>query len=961
MPKRDLIVTLVGVNKTDRAFGKALSNTQQLGHGLLGFGAAASAGFGGAVLAASNFDSAMSGVQAVAGATAGEMAKLSDAALKAGADTVFSASDAARAEAELTKAGVSVSDVLGGALTGSLDLASAGQIDLADSAMIAAQAMNIFDLRGQDVAHIADVLAAGANKSAADVGTLGEAMRQGGLVAAQTGLSFEDTVGALSAFADAGLVGSDAGTSLKTALQRLNPTSDKAAALMQELGLTAYDAQGNFVGLQEYAGRLQKGLGGLTEEQRNSALATIFGSDAVRAASVLYKLGADGVDEYVEAVNDQGAASRMAATQLDNLKGDVEALKGSLETALIQSGSKANGVLRFMAKEATGAVNAFSEAPGPVQAAATAVAGVAGAGGLAAGALLTLAPRIHATNTALDQMGRKGAIAKGALAGFGKGAGAVAGIALVSEAVGILQDQLDKATGDGPAELDKLGTSLKALAIDGEVGGEALRIFGTDLDKFGQAVKEVGDRSLYADLNRAISVGFKGSFEDAAEDVGAVDEALAGLVSTGRMDLAAKAFDRLATAAAKNGVSTKEVRTALPEYAAALDDVAVEARLAGEEHINAADKIRALGTDAAGAAGDVAELTEAQKDLRDSLAGFIDPMDAWSEALSDNEEAERDRASKVADSANKSAQARVDALQTERDAFSETAREQERIAEDQLRSARDRAEGRKGAARAPYEAEVKAAEERLRHLKRSNDDHGRALDGQAKHTRDALSEQNKSWEDYAHDVEVSIDDVIRKLQGQVTAQNNWERNMSTLAGKVSVTTLEELRKLGVEGAPLVQALVTSSDAKMREFDRLMQEKSGAAVENAAAAIEAKDKEKFAPAIKKVTGPHTVKIDTAEAERKLTEVADKWEAILRAIAGGAYVADPQASADRRHYGDTSTAVPGAPQPGSGLPGLLMPSGAAGPVGKNVTVNVYPVTGASPERIARETALAVGNAP
>lgn len=117
-----------------------------------------------AVKTSTDFNAAMSGVGAVANASAEDLEKLRDSALKAGADTVFSASQAAEAQAELVKAGVSVSDTLGGALTGSLSLAAAGQLELADAATISAQAMNIFGLGGADVSHIADVLAAGANK-----------------------------------------------------------------------------------------------------------------------------------------------------------------------------------------------------------------------------------------------------------------------------------------------------------------------------------------------------------------------------------------------------------------------------------------------------------------------------------------------------------------------------------------------------------------------------------------------------------------------------------------------------------------------------------------------------------------------------------------------------------------------------------------------------------------------------
>lgn len=350
---------------------------------------------------AAKFEKAMSGVGAVADATAGQMVQLRAAALEAGRATSFTASQAADAEAELARAGVSVADILGGALRGALSLAAAGQLSLSEAATVAAQSMNTFGLRGKDVAHVADVLAAGANKSAADVHGLGEAMRMGGLLAHQTGLRFEDTVGTLAAFADHALIGSDAGTSLKTMLQRLTPQSTEAANMMDQLGFSAYDAQGQFVGLTELARRMQRSFSDLTPEARNSAMGVIFGSDAVRAATILYEQGAKGIDTYRSAVDDSGAAARTAGTQLDNLAGDLEALRGSLEVALIESGTKANEVIRDMVQWLTRLVNAYSELPGWAQETAAGVLAIGGALTVMAAGLLLVLPRIAAFQTSV--------------------------------------------------------------------------------------------------------------------------------------------------------------------------------------------------------------------------------------------------------------------------------------------------------------------------------------------------------------------------------------------------------------------------------------------------------------------------------------------------------------------------------------------------------------------------------
>src|SRR5690606_2234078 len=130
-------------------------------------------------------------------------------------------------------------------------------------------------------------------------------------------------------------LGSDAGTSFKTMLQRLSAPSGEAARLMKELGINAYDASGQFVGMEQFAGQLTDALGDMTPAQRNAALATIFGADAVRAAAVVYSEGESGIRNWISAVDDQGYAAETARVKMDNLKGDLEALGGSFETALI--------------------------------------------------------------------------------------------------------------------------------------------------------------------------------------------------------------------------------------------------------------------------------------------------------------------------------------------------------------------------------------------------------------------------------------------------------------------------------------------------------------------------------------------------------------------------------------------------------------------------------------------------
>ena len=178
-----------------------------------------------------DFDQAMSYVRANAEGTPAEFAKLGESVRSVGKDFGYSAVESANGAEELAKAGLSLSEIMGGALTGSLTLAAAGGVSVAEASETAATAMSMFKLEGKDVGHIADVIAAGANASTASVGSLSQALRQGGGVAESFGVSLEDTIAALAMFDQNGLKGADAGTSLKTMLTALANPPKKACLL----------------------------------------------------------------------------------------------------------------------------------------------------------------------------------------------------------------------------------------------------------------------------------------------------------------------------------------------------------------------------------------------------------------------------------------------------------------------------------------------------------------------------------------------------------------------------------------------------------------------------------------------------------------------------------------------------------------------------------------------------------
>lgn len=362
-------IKAAGANAQQLAAGMEQSGrkTSLLTTGLAAAGMAAGALGVAAIKTASDFDASMSGVQSVTRASAAEMDLLRQAAIDAGADTIYSASEAAAGITELGKAGLSTSDILNGGLSGALDLAATEGMDVGEAAELMSSTLSQFNLSGSRAADVADALAAGAGNAQGSARDLGMALSQTGGIANSFGISMEEATGFLSAMAREGYIGSDAGTSLKTALIQLNNPTDKAQKLLDQLGITVNDASGHFVGLENLAGQLQTKMSGLSEAERNAAYATIFGNDAFRVGTVLYKQGADGIAEWTKNVSQSGYAAEMAAARTDNLQGDLEKLSGSVETLLTNLGEGGQGPLRSLVQTLDTLVEAFSGLPEPVQ------------------------------------------------------------------------------------------------------------------------------------------------------------------------------------------------------------------------------------------------------------------------------------------------------------------------------------------------------------------------------------------------------------------------------------------------------------------------------------------------------------------------------------------------------------------------------------------------------------------
>lgn len=350
---------------------------KQAGKALTGAGVGMSAGITApvaaigtaALLSAADFEQAMNVMQQVSGATEGQMASLQAQALQLGAETSFSAGEAAQAMLELSKAGLSASEV-SAAIGGTLDLAAAGGLGLAQAAEISANAVNVFGLGAADTVAVANMLAAAANASSVEVTDLAQGMQMAGAVFASSGQSVDTLTTALALMGNAGIKGSDAGTSLKTMLMRLTAPTDDAAATLADLGVQVYNADGSMRGFEAILGQLTTATASMTDEQRNMAMTTIFGADAIRAVNVLTAAGVEGWEDMAASVGKAGAATETANARMSGMRGAIEYVKGSIDSFLIGTmlpfADSISGALRAVGDMVT----AFGQLPEPVKNAA---------------------------------------------------------------------------------------------------------------------------------------------------------------------------------------------------------------------------------------------------------------------------------------------------------------------------------------------------------------------------------------------------------------------------------------------------------------------------------------------------------------------------------------------------------------------------------------------------------------
>jgi len=321
--------------KKMEAFGDSVTSAGQkimpASMAVAGLGAAA-------VKTAADFDSGMSKVAAISGATGDDLDALRDKAREMGAKTKFSASEAASAMEYMAMAGWKTEDMLGG-IEGIMNLAAASGEDLATTSDIVTDALTAFGLSAQDSGHFADILAAASSNANTNVSMMGETFKYCAPIAGALGFSAEDTAEAIGLMANAGIKSTQAGTALRTIMNNLSGEVKITGAALGEVTIATTNADGSMRDLSDILADCRGAFSQLSESERAQAAEALVGKNAMSGFLALMNAAPEDIEKLSTAIdNCDGTAAQMAETMQDNLAGQLTILKSQLEELAISFG-----------------------------------------------------------------------------------------------------------------------------------------------------------------------------------------------------------------------------------------------------------------------------------------------------------------------------------------------------------------------------------------------------------------------------------------------------------------------------------------------------------------------------------------------------------------------------------------------------------------------------------------------
>jgi TP901 family phage tail tape measure protein len=369
------------------------------------------------VATSAQFEQGMARVAAISGATGSELERLENAAKDAGASTVFSANQATDALGFLAMAGFGVTQQVE-TLPHVLNLAAAAQMDLGSSADIVTNIMTGFGIEAEDSGMAVDVLVQAMTTANTDLHQLGEAMKFVAPVASSLGWSLEETATAVAKMSDAGIQGSQAGTSLRAMLLALSDPTGKAKDVIEDLNLELYDANDNLLPLPDLVREVAGGLEGMSETQQTAAASALVGREAASGFLSVIKESPEELEKYIKSLEEsEGRAEQLAAVQNDTLIGSFNQFKSVLEAVAIELGEEFTPELREIVDVGTDVLNWILNINPKILEMSLKFAGGAAAAVLAVGAFNKLRGAIKLLQLAMGPMGWL-ALAAGLLGGI---------------------------------------------------------------------------------------------------------------------------------------------------------------------------------------------------------------------------------------------------------------------------------------------------------------------------------------------------------------------------------------------------------------------------------------------------------------------------------------------------------------------------------------------------------------
>jgi TP901 family phage tail tape measure protein len=750
---------------------------QNVGRGMVIFGAAVVAGLGVAAKAAIDWESAWAGVRKTVEGSPEELAAV-EAGLRDLATTLPATHQEIAAVAEAAgQLGVATPDIVRFTET-MINLGETTNLSAEEAATAIAQLMNVMQTAPEDVGRLGAALVELGNNGASterDIIEMAQRVAGAGQI---IGLSEADVLALANALASVGIEAEAGGTAISTAMIKMAEAVAEGGESVQGFADVAGVSAQEFVQAFETdpARAIQMFVEGLA--RIDAAGGNVFGTlkdlelGNIRTRDALLRLAGAGdllgesLDDGARAWEENTALIEEAEKRYDTAEAKIQIARNALVDLAIDVGGVLLPALSGLAEGATDLLRWFSDLPGPVKTVATIFGGLVGVLSLLGGGFLLLAPRLAAARTELQLLAATSpAAAAGlkatgvALRGLAIAGTVVAGVLLLGQAlkaIGGTSKEVQVGAGEATRELLGLANGLSSELVNrvveaNEILDDSTVLFGV----VGLSWSHTGKTVLRA-------------ADDMEAGLTAIDQALSSIVASGDTDTAKKSFNDLAAAWTAGGGDIDELRDKLPLYRDALANVSAQQQLTAETTDPLEASLQDLATQFGLTGEDAAKAAEEMLSAwSESFAGFVDVVGAYSEVLAAKEEAER-----------------------------------------------------------------KTAEE----------------------TAAATDDASDSWEDYVGDVTVSIDEYLAELERQVQAQQDWQTNMLILSTRVSQGTLDQLARLGPEGAPLVEMLVDASDAELARFEELSGQRMEGATDNMADRLA-----EAGPVLSKIAAEHGQKV------------------------------------------------------------------------------------------------------